>query len=174
MVTNRLDEALAHCTAAAELDPSFPPVWINLGNIHLLKEDYETARTCFAKAISLDKDVAPAYFGLGSIEQCTGGDPGRVRELYRKAVDISPFNPQFHHALGNLLAGEGNPEAMEHFTAAEQLFNTLKDLQRDFGQACLQFGRREEGLEHLRVAVEQNPEDELARELLAKADAADQ
>jgi|GEM_PF-1398508 len=170
MLTGRLDEALAHCTAAAELDPEFPLALVNLGNIHLLKQEHETARGCFAKAIELDKNVAPAYFGLGSVEHCTGGDPARVRELYRTAIELNPSIPQVHHALGNLLAGEGDPESLAHFAAAVQLHNTMKDLHRDFGSACLQLGRREEGVEQLRIALEQDPDDAVARELLAGAE----
>src|SRR5207344_177567 len=78
IMTNRLDEALAHCTLAAGLAPDFLPVKINLGNIHLLLKEYETARTIYLEAISLDKNLAPAYFGLASAEQFLGSDSGRV------------------------------------------------------------------------------------------------
>lgn len=103
LLTGRLDEALAHCTLAAQLDPDFPLAMVNLGNIHLQKQEYETARGCFQEALSLDGNLAPAYFGLGAVEQCTGGDPERIRELYLKAIELNPGNPQFHQALGDLL-----------------------------------------------------------------------
>lgn len=170
MLTGRLDDALAHCNLAAELDPEFTLARINLGNIHLLKREYETARNFFNNAIGLDRNVAAAYFGLASLERNTGGDPARVRELYLTAIELSPSMPQFHHALATLLAEQGNPEALAHFTAAVQLHNSLPNLQRDFGSACLQLGQREEGVEHLRLALEQNPEDTAARELLSKAE----
>lgn len=169
LLTGRLDEALVHCTAAAELDPGLPLARVNLGNIHLLKQEYDTARNCFNDAISLDGNLAPAYFGLGSVEQSTGGDIARVRELYRRAIELSPSTPQFHHAMGNLLADEGDQEALAHFAAAARVHDSLKDLQRDFGNACLRLGQREEGLEHLRIALEQNPDDDMARKLLARA-----
>jgi len=170
MLTGRLDEALAHCSLAAELDPEFTLARVNLGNIHLLRQEYETARSCFNDAIVLDRNVAAAYFGLASLERNTGGDPARVKELYRTAIELSPSMPQFHHALATLLAEQGEPEALAHFAAAAQLHNTLKDLHRDFGSACLQLGQREEGLQHLRLALEQNPEDAKARELLSRAE----
>jgi len=170
MLTGRLDEALAQCTSAAELDPAFPLAKVNLGNINMLKQEYEAARSCFTEAIELDNNVAPAYFGLGSVEQCTGGDPARVRELYRKAIELNPSIPQFHHAMGNLLAAGGDREALAHFSAAAELSSNLKNLHRDFGSACLSFGLREEGMERLRMALELNPDDALARDMLASAE----
>ena len=168
--TNRLEEALAHCTVAARLDPGSPLVKINLGNIHLLLKEYEKARTCFDEAISLNNNLSPAYYGLASAEQALEGDPKRIRELYLKAIEANPSFPQAHHALGNLLTLEGDPEALSHFAAAAQLNHTLKDLHRDFGSACLHLGRREEGVEHLRIALEQNPDDATVRDLLARVE----
>ena len=170
MMSNRLEEALEHCTLASGLAPGFPLAKVNLGNIHLMMEKYETARICFEEAIALDGSLAMAHFGLGSAEQLLGVDSGRVRESYLKAIKLNPSFPKFHHALGNLLAKEGNPDALAHFSEAEQLNSSLVNLQRDFGAACLEMGRREEALKHLRAALQQNPDDETAREMLSKAE----
>jgi len=168
MMINRLDEALAHCTIAAELAPDFLPVKINLGNIHLLLQNYETARTNYLEAISLDENLAPAYFGLASAERKLGSDSGRIRELYLKVIELNPAIPDAHHALGNLLASEGNPEALAHFSAAAQLNGNLKNLHKDFGNACLHMGKREEALEHLRIAREQDPDDAATQQTLSR------
>lgn len=104
--TGQLDEALVHCTLAAQLDPGFPLARINLGNIYLQKQDYDTARSCFHEALALDEKLAPAYFGLGVVEQYAGGDRERSRDFYLKAIELNPDNPRFHEALANLLAGE--------------------------------------------------------------------
>jgi len=164
--TNRLEEALEHCSRAAALDPASPFVKVNLGNIYLLMQEYEKARTCFAEAISLNASLAVAYFGLGSVEQAMKSSPDQVRELYLKALEINPALAEAHHALGNLLAESGSPEALSHFSLAVQLNNGMKNLQKDFGKACLQLGRREEALEHLETALEQDPNDAVAREIL--------
>lgn len=170
MITNRLEEALAHCTSATELDRTFPLAKINLGNIYMLMNSYEAARTCFAEAISLDENLPMGYLGLGTAEESLGSDSGRIRGLYLKAIELSPSFADAHHALGNLLARDGNPEALEHFSAAVELNNNLVNLHRDFGNACLKLGRREEALEHLRIAIQQNPDDAMARDILAKAE----
>lgn len=104
MLTGRLDEALEQCTQAAGLDPEFTLAKVNLGNIHLMRQEYEAARTCFSEALALNPDLAPALFGLGAVEQNTGGNPTRIRELYLKASELSPDNPQFREALASLPA----------------------------------------------------------------------
>lgn len=169
LMANRLEEALTHCTLAAELDPGFALARINIGNIYLLMRSYEAARSSFADAIALDGKLALGYFGLGAAEEFLGSAPGRIQELYLQALDLNPSFPDAHHALGNLLARDGNPEALTHFAAAEQVNNYLMNLQRDFGTACLKLGFREEGLAHLTMALHQNPDDVMARDLLAQA-----
>lgn len=169
MALGRFDEALEQCNLAAELAPEAPLVKVNLGNIHLMKQQYDEARGCFEQALALDANLAQAHFGLGAVEQKLGGDAKKVRELYLKAIELAPSIPQFHHALAKLLAGEGEEEALSHFAAAEKLDQALPELQRDFGSTCLGLGRWEEGLKHLETAIEQNPEDAVAREILAMA-----
>jgi tetratricopeptide (TPR) repeat protein len=169
--TNRLEEALVHCNLAAGLDPASPFVKINLGNIHLLMGKYENARTFFSEALALDGTLAPAYFGLGAVEQGANGAPGRIRELYLKALEINPGIAEAHQALGNQYAREGNPEALPHFAAAARLNENLRNLQRDFGLACLQLGRREEAQAHLRLALQQDPDDAALQDALAGLEA---
>ena len=169
--TNRLEEALDHCSQAAHLDPSSPLVKINLGNIYLLMQQYEKARNSFTEALALNNLMPEAYFGLASTEQALEGDPGRIKELYFKAIAINPSLAEAHHALGKLLALEGNADALAHFAAAAQVNGNLQNLRRDFGTASLQLGRREEGLELLRAALKQNPDDTVAQEILAKVEA---
>ena len=168
MIANRLDEALVQCGEAERLDPSFPLAQVNLGNINLLKGDAEAARACFERAISLEGTLALAHFGLGSAEQSLGADGERVRQLYLRAIELNPSFAEFHHALGKLLAREGDPAAVTYLAAAVQLNGSLRYVYRDLGLACLQMGRREEGMEHLKVALLQNPDDAEIRNLLAE------
>ena len=168
MMANRLDEALEQCSEAEQLDPLFPLAKVNLGNINLLKRDAEAARACFERAISLDETLALAHFGLGSAEQSLGADGERVRQLYLRAIELNPAFAEFHHALGRLLVREGNPEALTYLAAAVQLNGALRYVHRDFGLACLQLGRREEGVEHLKIALQQNPDDAEILSLLSE------
>lgn len=170
LATGRLDAALEQCNAAARLDPDAPLVKVNLGNVYLQLKQYQEARVCFEKAVSLAENLAPGHFGLGAAEEGLGSPVEKVRDLYLKAIELDPGIPEFRHALGNLLADHGNPQALAHFSTAAQLNPNLGGLQRDFGSACLKLGMREEALEHLKQALDQDPDDEAAREMLARAE----
>lgn len=167
---NRLDEALEHCNTALELDPNAPLVKINLGYIHLLKQDFQAARSNFSGALALNDKLAPAYYGLASAEQALGGDIKRIQELYEKAVEANPSIAEAHYALANILASQNDQKALSHYATALQLNSSLPNLRRDFGYACLQLGRREEALEQLKLAVMLNPDDPVSRDLLAQAE----
>ena len=106
--------------------------------------------------------------GLGLAEEFLGSDSGRIRECYLKAIELNPSFPEAHHALGNLLARDGNLEALPHFSMAVKLDNNLMNLHKDFGTACLNMGLREEAIGHLKLALQQNPDDNNARVILSK------
>lgn len=101
--TNRLEEALVQCQAAEELAPDSPLVKVNLGNIHLLMQQYEAARDRFAEAVSLNAGLPAAYFGLARAEELLEGDPDKIRGLYQQAVRLDPSLAEIHPNLKNLL-----------------------------------------------------------------------
>lgn len=168
---DRIDEAMEHLNTALRLDPEAPLVKVNLGYVYLLKDDLETARKMFSDALALNDRLAPAYYGLASTELALGSDVSIVRALYEKAIEANPSIAEAHLALANLLASFGDEQAVPHYATALQLNSTLPNLRRDFGQACLRLGRREEALELLKMAVMLDPDDAVARDLLAQAEA---
>lgn len=167
----RVEEALAHCTEAEKLDPAAPLVKNNLGYIHMLRQDYESARSCFTEATALSEKLFPAYFGLASAEEALNGDPKRIQDLYLKAIEINPTSAEIHHALARYLAGQGDKQALLHFSTAAVLNGDLQGLHKDYGFACQQLGRPEQALEQFKMALQQNPGDAQVQEVIAKAEA---
>jgi tetratricopeptide (TPR) repeat protein len=169
--TNRLEEALEQCLRAERLDRSNPFVKVNLGNIYYLLQDFEKARGSFSEAIELEERLAPAYFGLAVVEQALGTDAGKVKESYRKALEINHMIAEAHQALGRLLSEEGDAQGLVHLAAAAQINDDLKNVHQDLGQACLKLERRDEALVHLKKALEKAPEDPALQDLVAKLEA---
>lgn len=63
-VINRLDEATELLTKATQVDNQFVPAYITLARVKTLQGDYETARSLYEKAISIDKKDAGARHAL--------------------------------------------------------------------------------------------------------------
>lgn len=165
---NRPEDALEHCLKAEQLDGSSALIKVNLGNIRYLMREHEKAREYFTEALALNENLAAAYFGLASVERELKTDPARVKELFKKAIEMNPQIAEAHHALGNMLADEENPEALAHFKAAVELNENLGNLYRDFGSAYLRLGQREAAMPHFQKALQQNPDDVMVRELLGR------
>jgi tetratricopeptide (TPR) repeat protein len=169
--TNRLEEALEQGQRAERLDRANPLVKVNLGNIYYLLLNYEKARSAFTEAIELEERLAPAHFGLAMVEQALGGDAGKAKEHYRKALEINHMIAEAHQALGRLLIEEGDGQGLVHLAAAAQINDNLKNVHQDLGLACLKLERREEALVHLKKALEKTPEDPDLKDLVAKLEA---
>lgn len=167
MRTQRLEEALQQCNAAFGLEPENPFVQINLGNIRYLMREPDKAREHFRKAIELNPEHPAAYFGLAAVEQALGSPREVVQELYQKVLAVNPQIAEAHHALGTIYASAASPEALQHFEQALALNPNLRDLHRDFAVAYLQLGRRDEALQQLKLALEKNPADAEAANMIA-------
>lgn len=165
--SGRLEEALEHCKAAEALDPALPLAKINLGYIHLVRQDYQAARASFSEAVALNDKLFPALFGLASVEEALQGEPKRIQDLYLQAIELHPTSGEVHHALAKHLAAQGDQQSLLHFSTAAVLNEELKDLHKDYGLASLRFGKREQALEQFRIALRQNPGDAEVQELIA-------
>lgn len=84
--TGRLDEALAHATRAAELDPLWAVTWTNLAAIQLGRGDLVAARAAAARSLELlpDQDFAPTY--LAEVE-LLDRNPARALEVVRRCTE---------------------------------------------------------------------------------------
>jgi Flp pilus assembly protein TadD len=63
----RLDEAFAAFQRALALDASKAPMWVNLGNLHLLNHNPLEARDAFEHALHLDPTLREAQTALDAL-----------------------------------------------------------------------------------------------------------
>jgi tetratricopeptide (TPR) repeat protein len=118
----KLDEALGQINAAVRIDPDKANVFDALGNLHLIRKDFGSAREAFEKAISLqDEDQQDSLFGLAEalIEE---GQLDRAEEALRRVPSRVEGRPAVHKIWGDLYEKRGLfPEAVEEYRAARAL-----------------------------------------------------
>ena len=89
----RVDEALAECRRAVELDPLAPEMLVDLAQALTLHGDFEAARAEYLKAQELDPALYFPQWGIGWSELQAGNLRGAVADLQRasKMEDAPPF-----------------------------------------------------------------------------------
>jgi len=132
----------------------------NLGIEALRAGRSQDALREFEIAIQSDPGLADAYLGRGLVLEFTFGRSAEAERDYRKALALKADFSEAHNNLGQLLARRG-----QHAQAVEQFDLALSNMyyrepfvaRCNKGQALFAMGRRDEGLEQLRVCTSQNP-----------------
>src|SRR5579859_1465407 len=80
-----IDEALANCQKAQQLDDRLPVVYVTLGKIHRLTGKYDLALQEYQRALQLDPRNADAVIGL-AISYDSAGRTADAEAAFRKAI----------------------------------------------------------------------------------------
>jgi len=131
----------------------------NLGLESLRAGRAQEALREFEAALERDPDMADAWLGR-ALALDSLGHSDEAEKGYRKALSLRPGFSEAHNNLGQLLARRGkHAEAVEQFDLAltNMYYREPFVARCNKGQALLAMGRREEGLEQLKVCITQNP-----------------
>jgi type II secretory pathway predicted ATPase ExeA/Flp pilus assembly protein TadD len=121
------------------------------------------------RAVSADPENLKALLLLGKVHTA-GKQYGKALQAYQKAADLSPEMPGLFFNLGFLYAAKNDyGPAEEAFARAIELSPPFLD-QALFNLAVVQdkLGKRGASLDSLRKALEANPNNQKARELLKR------
>ncbi len=91
----RLDEAAAAFGATLAADPSIVNAYINLGAIHIERDEYEAARAIYRKILSLDPRSAMAHHNLGAIEEARARHVPLAQRLEMYDAAIAQYRAAF-------------------------------------------------------------------------------
>ncbi len=94
-----MDEALANCQKAQQLDDRLPMVYVTLGRIHQDTGEYDLALQEYQRALQLDPRSADALIGLAHSYD-SAGRTADAEATYRKAVALRPDSWNGYNHLG--------------------------------------------------------------------------
>ena len=163
----RLDEAETMIRRAVELAPAYSDAHNNLGNVLQHQKRSEEAVTCYERAIALQPDLADAYNNLGNaLQQQKRHDEAIV--FYERAIALRPDMADAHLNLGKALeALDQMQQALTAYRQAVMLRPFHFDSYRRLGAALYGWGRIDEAADVYRKWLSLEPENPLARHLLA-------
>ena len=163
----RSEEAIATIERSLELEPDRAECYNNLGIIFRALERYDEAVAAYARATELDPRHANAYNNLGVLQRFTG-KPADAEASYRKAIELNPAYAEAYHNLGVLLTGLKRPrEAILCYFKVLSLEPARTDDRRLLAIAYCEIGERDKAIEIFEKWIAEDPENPVARHMLA-------
>jgi protein O-GlcNAc transferase len=144
--TGWLDEAIAACQRAIQLNDNLFQAHVGLGNALRESRRFEEAAAAYRGAIQLNGNSAEAHCNLGNTLQ----DLGRSEEAiaaYAEAIRLKPDTAEMHGNLGIVLAERGRlGDAIAAYQRAIKLKPDYSDAYYNLGRALFEAGRLDEAV----------------------------
>ncbi len=153
---------------AARLDPKFYDARYELGRLYWNDKEYAQAATWLKAIPEESQRHVEALFLLG-LCRYEGGDYAAAEEAFATVAETVPLNEVFNN-LGAAQSRRNLPKAVQSFQTALDGDEADPDYHFNVGYALLRERRFDEAAEHLRTALEHNPEDGDAADLLELAE----
>jgi hypothetical protein len=103
---------------ALDLSPEQPLVLLNRASMQVGFGSFHNALETVGRFQRFEPDAEPGYRTLGMARWGAGQHAEAIAAM-RRAVQLDPYSPDAHHALGDWLVKTGNlEEGMEHLTEA--------------------------------------------------------
>ncbi len=90
--------AETYLNRAVEVAPNDAEAYNHLGNLSMLKEDFELALNYFKKSIFLDENYFKNYYDL-AVAQCALNNIQEAKTNLEKSIELNPNFPKAHELL---------------------------------------------------------------------------
>jgi len=164
---NRPDDALPLLERAIALNPAVPEYHANYGNALMIAARIDDAGSAFAKAVSLRPDFPEALMNLATVRR-NRGDLDEAERLLQRALVLRPDWPDAQLNLANVaLARRRYQEATTLFATALKAAPSYVHAYEGFARAAGRAGRLDEAAAAFRLLLAVDPDNSVARHLLA-------
>jgi tetratricopeptide (TPR) repeat protein len=152
-----VDEALASCEHAFDLNDQQSQVHVTMGRVHQGTGKYSEAVQDFEKALDLDPRNGEAFEGLGRA-YTTLGRFQEAEATYQKAVRLRPGDWKAYKALGRFYLERGQYEqAADQFTRVVELTPDSAQGYANLGSAYYFAGKLDNAQRNWEASVEIEP-----------------
>ncbi|CAD5961577.1 hypothetical protein PCC9214_03223 [Planktothrix tepida] len=153
----QLQNAIISYRRAAQLNPNFPWIYHNLGEVLAENGQLLEAMQAFQQAVKLNPDSAWSQYQLAEVFLKLGNLPNAIERL-TQAIAINPYSPEFYNSLGNALFKQGDLEqAITNYRKTIELDPENAIAYQYLGEALAQQGELDESLTSCQKAIELNP-----------------
>ncbi len=167
----RSDEGVRLIEEALERVPDYVDAWNNLGNVHHERGQLVEALACYQRVL----DRTPSHANvLGNVAMALEALDrlDEARQTYANYLEVAPGDARAHYLMGLFL--RNHAESLEHVTEAAERFHVafrldprmLMALQQE-GVTLYLLGRVEEARDTYRAWLQREPDNPVARHMLA-------
>lgn len=104
-------------------------IWNSLGEVMVMKKDFESAENIFNSILLKYPKTPEVYLNMALLSMTRNNDSSSAEKHLRKAIEIEPSFEAAHLQLANLLLSSGNvKDSMIHFEQAVKYARTLQEL----------------------------------------------
>jgi tetratricopeptide (TPR) repeat protein/nitrate/TMAO reductase-like tetraheme cytochrome c subunit len=154
-----LERGADEYTKAQLANADWPESHMNLGLLHLSRDELSQGSTSYQTAVKLDAQFSRAYVNLADLRRMEGKD-AEAEALLRRGLEILPEDAELHHALGLALVRLSRKgEAIAELGRAFELRPEEARYGYVFGVALDGEGERARALEVLAETNERHPFD---------------
>ena len=140
--TKWIDEALANCQKAQQLDDRLPVVYVTLGKIHRITGKYDLSLQEYQRALQLDARNADAIIGL-ALSYDSAGRTADAEAAFRKAIALRPDSWDGYNSFGAFLDDHKRyDEAVAQYRHAIELTPDNAALYLNLGAAYSDMGEK--------------------------------
>jgi serine/threonine protein kinase/Tfp pilus assembly protein PilF len=158
----RIDKAIHYFTAAAALRPESLGAWLELGDAHGRKGNWDEATAACKKALELSPGFSAGHASLGLVLHQQGKLEDAVA-AYREAIRIQQDNWVAHMNLGVVLTHQNKlDDAIAECREATRLRPKSAMAHTNLASALLRQGKLNDAIDSVRQAISVNPRYSLA------------
>ena len=153
-----LTAALEQFELAQQIDHHNPQILLQLGTVHLQRQDLDRAEACYREAIRQDARLPLAYYNLGVVLQ-QKKDLAGAQRAFESALSQRPNFPEALTNLANILVALGDDgRAATCYQQAIAINPALANAHHGLGLLHRRNNRRDAAMQCFEVAVRHNPE----------------
>lgn len=157
LTKNRIPEAQFYLRKGIELDSTYAPLYMILGNSYIQEGDNLAAEPYLRHAVELDSTMAPFHFSLARCLYELDSLPAAEKEA-AEAVRLEPDDAAFNSALGLILVKQNKFDEAEHyFLVAQRNRPSDSNTYLNLAELYARTGRMSQAKEILRLYLRLNP-----------------
>jgi tetratricopeptide (TPR) repeat protein len=154
-----LDAAQKYLRKGLKKMPEHANAWVNLGNIHLMRDSSDAASEAFERALVVDPMHYMAMNGLG-VAALQKGEAEPAIEWFLRSVEAEPTNVTPLVNLGDIGLMLGRPEfSIKYYALALEVEPSHAQAAWKLAQLHRMAGLPDQGLAYLRPALAAHPDD---------------